>query len=169
MATTHTSYYERVRRELNLALCVQNFPCQNVERHNKPEVEFQDSPELVLPPVEVARNDNERVLIERSINSARVSVKVKQADELEEILCRQFMRFLTQRAEAFKVLRRVPVPGYDVSFLVTHEHVEDMRKPKLVDFIVRLLEDVDRAMSEQKLSVSSRGRVVAADFLKSFV
>ena len=169
LATTHTSYYERVRRELNLALCVQNFPCQNVERHNKPEVEFQDSPELVLPPVEVARNDNERVLIERSINSARVSVKVKQADELEEILCRQFMRFLTQRAEAFKVLRRVPVPGYDVSFLVTHEHVEDMRKPKLVDFIVRLLEDVDREMSEQKLSVSSRGRVVAADFLKSFV
>ena len=169
MATTHKSYYERVRRELNLALCVQNFPCQNVERHNKPEVEFQDSPELVLPPVEVARNDNERVLIERSINSARVSVKVKQADELEEILCRQFMRFLTQRAEAFKVLRRVPVPGYDVSFLVTHEHVEDMRKPKLVDFIVRLLEDVDREMSEQKLSVSSRGRVVAADFLKSFV
>ena len=169
MATTHTSYYERVRRELNLALCVQNFPCQNVERHNKPEVEFQDSPELVLPPVEVTRNDNERVLIERSVNSARVSVKVKQADELEEILCRQFMRFLTQRAEAFKVLRRVPVPGYDVSFLVTHEHVEDMRKPKLVDFIVRLLEDVDREMSEQKLSVSSRGRVVAADFLKSFV
>ena len=169
MATTHKSYYERVRRELNLALCVQNFPCQNVERHNKPEVEFQDSPELVLPPVEVARNDNERVLIERSINSARVSVKVKQADELEEILCRQFMRFLTQRAEAFKVLRRVPVPGYDVSFLVTHEHVEDMLKPKLVDFIVQLLEDVDREISEQKLSVSSRGRVVAADFLKSFV
>ena len=169
MATTHTSYYERVRRELNLALCVQNFPCQNVERHNKPEVEFQDSPELVLPPVEVARNDNERVLIERSINSARVSVKVKQADELEEILCRQFMRFLTQRAEAFKVLRRVPVPGYDVSFLVTHEHVEDMLKPKLVDFIVQLREDVAREISEQKLSVSSRGRVVAADFLKSFV
>jgi actin related protein 2/3 complex subunit 4 len=168
MATTHKSYYERVRRELNLALCVQNFPCQNVERHNKPEVEFQDSPELVLPPVEVTRNDNERVLIERSINSARVSVKVKQADELEEILCRQFTRFLTQRAEAFKVLRRVPVPGYDVSFLVTHEHVEDMLKPKLVDFIVQLLEDVDREISEQKLSVSSRGRVVAADFLKSF-
>ena len=168
MATTHKSYYERVRRELNLALCVQNFPCQNVERHNKPEVEFQDSPELVLPPVEVTRNDNERVLIERSVNSARVSVKVKQADELEEILCRQFMRFLTQRAEAFKVLRRVPVPGYDVSFLVTHEHVEDMLKPKLVDFIVQLLEDVDGEISEQKLSVSSRGRVVAADFLKSF-
>lgn len=47
-----------------------------------------------------------------------VSVKVKQADELEEILCRQFMRFLTQRAESFKVLRRVPLEGYDISFLV---------------------------------------------------
>ena len=151
-----------------MALCVRNFPCQNVERHNKPEVEFQDSPELVLPPVLVERNENERCLVEASINSARISVKVKQADELEQILCRSFMRFLTQRAEAFRVLRRKPVDGYDVSFLVTHDHVEDMLAAKLVDFIVQFMEDIDREISEQKLSVSSRGRVVAADFLKQF-
>jgi hypothetical protein len=29
--------------------------------------------------------------------------------------------------------------------------------------------DIDREISEQKLSVSSRGRVVATDFLKQFV
>lgn len=79
----------------------------------------RDSPELILPPVTIERNENERCLVESSINSARISVKVKQADELEEILCRQFMRFLTQRAEAFKVLRRVPVVG-----VTTHDAIK---------------------------------------------
>ena len=66
----------------------------------------------------ICRNENERCLIETSINSVRISVKVKQADELEEILSRMFLRFFTQRAEAFRVLRRKPVEGYDISFLV---------------------------------------------------
>ena len=79
------------------------------------------------------------------------------------------MRFLAQRADSFKVLRRVPVDGYDISFLVTHDHTEDMLKNKLIDFIVQWMEDVDKEISEQKLSVSSRGRVVATDFLKQFV
>ena len=52
---------------------------------------------------------------------------------------------------------------------MTHEHVEDMLKNKLIDFIVQWMEDVDKEISEQKLSVSSRGRVVATDFLKQFV
>jgi actin related protein 2/3 complex subunit 4 len=46
---------------------------------------------------------------------------------------------------------------------------KDMLKNKLIDFIVQWMEDVDKEISEQKLSVSSRGRVVAADFLKQFV
>jgi len=40
------------------------------------------------------------------------------------------------RAEAFVILRRVPVQGYDISFLVTNRNVEDMYKHKLVDFII---------------------------------
>lgn len=42
--------------------------------------------------------------------------------------------------ESFKVLRRKPMEGYDISFLVTHEHVEDMLKNKLIDFIVQFME-----------------------------
>ena len=41
MATSKQPYYDQVRKALNLALCIQNFPCQMVERHNKPEIEFQ--------------------------------------------------------------------------------------------------------------------------------
>jgi actin related protein 2/3 complex subunit 4 len=65
--------------------------------------------ELLMNPLVVSRNKNERVLIETAINSVRISIKVKQADEMEEILCNKFMRFLCQRAEQFVILRRKPV------------------------------------------------------------
>ena len=58
------------------------------------------------------------VLIEPSVNSVRMSVCIKQADEIEEILTRKFTRFLMQRAEQFVILRRKAVTGYDISFLV---------------------------------------------------
>lgn len=48
-------------------------------------------------------------MIEPSINSVRISIKIKQADEIEHILVHKFTRFLTQRAEAFFILRRKPV------------------------------------------------------------
>ena len=119
--------------------------------------------------MKITRNENEHVLIEGSINSCRISIKVKQVDELEEILTRKLLRFLMQRAEEFKVLRRVPVPGYDISFLITHVHVEEMYKHKLVDFIITFMEEIDKEVSELKLAVNTRGRVVATDFLKGFV
>jgi actin related protein 2/3 complex subunit 4 len=58
----------------------------------------------------VSRNQEERVLVEPSVNSVRVSIRIKQADEIEHILVHKFTRFLTQRAEAFFILRRKPVP-----------------------------------------------------------
>lgn len=48
-------------------------------------------------------------MIEPSINSVRISIKIKQADEIENILVHKFTRFLTQRAEAFFILRRKPI------------------------------------------------------------
>lgn len=67
------------------------------------------SKELLLTPVVISRNEKEKVLIETSINSVRISIAVKQADEIERILCHKFMRFMMMRAENFIVLRRKPV------------------------------------------------------------
>lgn len=98
-------------------MCLENFASQNVERHNKPEVEaryFDEltrfSTEALLTPVTISRNENEQVLIEGSINSLRISIKIKQADDIERILCHKFTRFLMMRAENFVILRRKPVP-----------------------------------------------------------
>lgn len=98
-----------MRSSLTAALCLSNFASQTAERHNVPEVEARTSPEVLLTPLTVARNENERVLIEPSVNSVRISLKIKQADEIENILVHKFTRFLEQRAESFFILRRKPI------------------------------------------------------------
>ena len=65
--------------------------------------------ELLLTPVVISRTKGERVRIEGSINALRVSIAIKQADEIEKILCKKLMRFMMMRAENFFVLRRKPI------------------------------------------------------------
>ena len=122
----------------------------------------------MLTPVVISRNENEKVLVEGSINSLRVSIKIKQADEIERLLCHKFTRFMMLRAENFVVLRRKAVQGYDISFLITNFHTEQMYKHKLVDFIIQFMEDVDKEISEMRLSLNARARIVAETYLLQF-
>ncbi|THC92126.1 hypothetical protein EYZ11_008421 [Aspergillus tanneri] len=138
-------YLQCVRSSLTAALAISNFASQTSERHNVPEIEAQSSPELLLNPLTVSRNENERVLIEPSVNSVRVSIRIKQADEIEHIL------------------------GYDISFLITNFHTEAMLKHKLVDFIIQFMEEVDKEISEMKLFLNARARFVAESFLTPLV
>jgi actin related protein 2/3 complex subunit 4 len=74
-----------------------------------------------------------------------------------------------QRAEQFVILRRKPVEGYSISFLITHKHLEMMWKHKLIDFIIEFMETVDKEISEMKINISARARHVARQFLTEFV
>lgn len=113
-------YLQCVRSSLTAALSLSNFASQASERHNVPEIEAATSPELLLNPLTIARNENEKVLIEPSVNSVRVSIRIKQADEIEHVLVHKFTRFLTQRAESFFILRRKPVKVRDQSDLLQY-------------------------------------------------
>lgn len=126
------------------------------------------SKELLLAPLVIARSEAEKCLIESSINSVRVSIKIKQSDEIERVLVDRFARFLSQRADDFVILRRAPIKGYDLSFLITNFHTEEMKKAALVDFIIQFMEDVNSEISALKLAVNSRARIVASTFLKQF-
>ncbi len=80
------------------------------------------------------------------------------------------MRFLTQRAEQFFILRRKAIsPEYDISFLITNKHTETMFRHKLIDFVIQFMEDIDKEISEMKLSVSARARISAQAFLKELI
>ena len=80
------------------------------------------------------------------------------------------MTFLTQSiyAEAFSILRRKPIPGFDLSLVVTAKHCQTFGRQHLVDFICHFMEDIVSSCG-LKMLVTSRGRAVAADFLQSFV
>ena len=82
-------------------MCLENFSSQKVERHNKPEIEVKESTELLLNPVIISRNEKEKVFIEPSINSIRVSIAIKQADEIEKLLCHKFTGFMMRRQGSY--------------------------------------------------------------------
>ena len=51
---------------------------------------------------------------------------------------------------------------------ITNSHMASLDKGKLISFIIQFMEDIDKELSSLKLSVNTRGRVVAHDFLKQF-
>lgn len=195
MSATLRPYLSAVKRTLEASICLVNFNSQTVERHNKPEVEVRTNKELLLNPVIISRNEKERVLIEASINSVRISISIKQADEIERILVHKFTRFLMMRADNFVILRRKPVTsegqgkqpdgknylnnnndanmsdpatGYDISFLITNFHTESMYRYKIIDFIIHFMEEIDKEINEMKLAINARARITAEEFLKKF-
>uniref|UniRef100_K7F480 Actin-related protein 2/3 complex subunit 4 n=1 Tax=Pelodiscus sinensis TaxID=13735 RepID=K7F480_PELSI len=157
-------YLNAVRATLQAALCLENFSSQVVERHNKPEVEVRSSKQL---PSNLDPSQQASPSLCPFLQSVPVTRGILQADEIEKILCHKFMRFMMMRAENFFILRRKPVEGYDISFLITNFHTEQMYKHKLVDFVIHFMEEIDKEISEMKLSVNARARIVAEEFLKN--
>ena len=57
--------------------------------------------------------------------------------------------------------------GYTISFLITNTHLETMLKHKLIDFIIQFMEDIDREISDLKIGINARSRIVATSFLEA--
>mmetsp|Transcript_6911 Transcript_6911/g.9677 ORF Transcript_6911/g.9677 Transcript_6911/m.9677 type:complete len:172 (-) Transcript_6911:273-788(-) len=169
MSTTYRPYLNTVKSTLDAALCLKPFPSMLVERHNnKPEIEVRGNKEILLNPIVIARTEQEKCLIEGSINSVRISFAIKQADEIERILTKKFTAFLMQRSESFVIMRRKAIEGYDISFLITNKHLEKMWKAKLIDFIIAFMEDVNKEISAMRIALNARARIIAEEFLKDF-
>jgi hypothetical protein len=81
---------------------------------------FRSSKDTVLTPITISRNEQERVLIETSINSVRINIQIRQSDYIEQLICRKFMRFLMQRAEPFLILRRKPLPVMILTIIINN-------------------------------------------------
>ena len=186
--STREHHYARIREALTDALSKIEIPTDDdddddVEKKRTcaiptPFVEFQDQfPDELYPEVRIERaigagmsnkttgdcgSGSEVVLIESSKNSFRLSVKLKHSDELDAILTKQLSRFMHQRAEQFSIVRKKAINDeFDLSFLVTKKHKKQFVNSSLVAFMVDFLKSVDGEISEQKISVSSRGRAVA--------
>lgn len=168
MATAYIPYYDAIKRTLHAAINVGNYPSRVVERHNKPEVEVGANDELLLNPLLICRSDQERTLIESSVNSVRVSICFQKSDALAELIANKYVGFLEQRADRFLILRKKPVKGYDISFLISHEEAETMHKNKIIDFIIQFIADIDSDVTNMKLATNQRARRAALDYFQSF-
>ncbi|GFH18882.1 actin-related protein 2/3 complex subunit 4 [Haematococcus lacustris] len=75
---------------------------------------------------------------------------------------------LVQRADALRIIRRVPMPGYDVSFLITAQHLAGPgARQQLVDWLVGFVMECDAEINGLKLDINARGRAVATSLLRS--
>jgi actin related protein 2/3 complex, subunit 4 len=141
-------YVGAISAVLDQALCLRSFSSELSEKTFKPEVEMagfnRSTRPLVGRPVHLARSKKECCLIESSINSVRVSFVIKKNDETDAHVVSKFCTFMGARADKFEVVRRVPVEGFDISFLITSEHLERYEKGRLVGFIVDFISNVEK-------------------------
>ena len=103
-----------------------------VERHNKPEVEVRESPELLLNPVTISRNEKEKVFIEPSINSIRMSIAIKQ------VRLRYHISLLKQN-----YLVKIFILEYifDYFILIQADEIEKLLCHKFTSFMMRRAEN----------------------------
>jgi actin related protein 2/3 complex subunit 4 len=118
----------------------------------------------------------ESCLIESTRNSVRVSFLFKaqanaqakaNADPLEASILFQWMRLLMVQ-ENHPLLRKNPVKGYSVSFLVTNRHLAIHGRETVEDSILDFCASIDKECSDVKLQVNAQARYVTSEFLKAF-
>jgi actin related protein 2/3 complex subunit 4 len=168
MAESLKPFLAILRDTLDYALDLRNFPSQIYEKINRPQVEVQESLELLNNPVVICRNEDEKIEIEPAINSVRINIAIKKHADLEELLVDIYTKYLMNRADKLNILRKKPKDGFDVSFLVTNYHLESYKKEDLIDYIVEFVQDLTKEITEMKLIVNSQSRLVTTYLMEQF-
>ncbi|KDD74755.1 ARP2/3 complex 20 kDa subunit (ARPC4) protein, partial [Helicosporidium sp. ATCC 50920] len=131
-------YLTALEPAIRTSLCLQPFPSQYVERHDRPVIECEpESSHLRSPPITIRRSEQEACLIEPSINSTRISFRFKTTDSLERYILDSYRRFMLRRAEDLEILRRIAILDYDVTFLITYGHLTRYSADGLTAFIIQ--------------------------------
>lgn len=156
---TH-SYQEKIQEALDEAL--------NLRRYKeKPQVEIVSSPSYIKEPIIVSKSENEKSLIERSINSVRISYlfpfETKQ-ESIDKLVGNMLTKFLM----CIPIFRRVAIEGYSISFLITFNHVEAYGKEKLIKFLEQFLKNIEKDINSFKLDLNAQARAIASDCMKLF-
>ena len=167
MAETFKPYLCIIRDTLDFALDIRNMPSQIYEKLNRPQVEVRESDEMLMKPIIICRNEEEKIEIEPSINSVRINVVVKKHANLEELLMNIYSKFLMNRADRLNIFKKKPKDGYDVSFLITNYHLETYKKEEIIDLLVEFIQDLEKEINEMKLIVNSQFRVSSTHFMEN--
>lgn len=154
---TKDGYIDTIASELYSSFCVRDFPCQDVERRNKPEIEFGQCKELLLEPhVIKLKSPPEQCLVEPSINSTRISFLFNRGDEMDDLVALALLKFLGMKADHHLLLRRTPVDSYDVSFLVTSELLQQYGPVKIMLSTLKFASSVPEFLADLKSKAKTR-------------
>ncbi len=156
-----------IRDTLDFALNLRNFPSQIYEKINRPQVEVKENPEVVIKPIVICKNEEEKIEIEPSINSVLISLVIKKHAELEELLMGIYSNYLMNRADKMEIFRKKAKDGYDISFLVTNYHIEVYKKEDIIDYIVEFVSELEKKIIEMKLIVNSQCRAATNNFMEN--
>jgi actin related protein 2/3 complex subunit 4 len=156
-----------IRDTLDFALNLRNFPSQIYEKINRPQVEVKENLEVVIKPIIICKNEEEKIEIEPSINSVLISIVIKKHAELEELLMKIYSNYIMNRADKMEIYRKKAKDGYDISFLVTNYHLEVYKKEDIIDYIVEFVSDLEKKIIEMKLIVNSQCRAATNNFMEN--
>jgi actin related protein 2/3 complex subunit 4 len=106
----------------------------------------------------------DQVLVEQSINSARVSFRFHSADAEGAALLSSMLRFIMHRADELGIVRRVPLPGWHLTLLITSSCLERVSREQLIQVILEMYSGMQAEVNAMRLSLRSRARAVAASF-----
>lgn len=159
------NYLTEISQVLDAVLNLRPCPSQLVERQIHPEVEFRDNARLLLDPILIARNEQEKCLIEGSVNTVRISITIKKGQEIDWLLTDMLERFMSLRADKFDVLRKQPAhKGYDFSFLISDDHLTKYKKEELINFILEFIMGIEKEMNELRLAINNSARFATVYF-----
>jgi actin related protein 2/3 complex subunit 4 len=165
MVDSTKPYLNIIRETLDYALNLRDMPSLVYEKINRPQIEVEESKELLMKPVVISKSENEKVEIEASINSVRINLTFNKAD-IEELLMGIYCKFLMNRTDKLDLLRKIPKPGYNISLLVTNTHLENYKKEDIIDFILDFISTVDNDIIAMRMIVNSQLRMASNYFLE---
>lgn len=84
---------------------------------------------------------------------------------MEQYIAKKFVTFMERRADQFSILRRVPVEGYDISFLITFAHVQQLGKQRIIDFVCNFIGTIDRELNYIKISITERASGIMQEWI----
>ena len=120
----------------------------------------------MLKPFVLAKNDREMTYIETSVNSIWISVKIKKTIGTGVLLTHLMERFIALRADKFNIIRKKPAhEGYDFSFLITENHLEELKKEEIINFIISFIVGIEKDISDIKSLIGTRSKLAASYFL----
>ncbi|GAX76159.1 hypothetical protein CEUSTIGMA_g3603.t1 [Chlamydomonas eustigma] len=137
--------------------------------HSLPEVEVHELPHQPQTSEIIdcsCGGIKQNCLLEMSVNSVRMSFLFSHTPDFQSTLRKMLLRHMMQRADDLDILRRVPVQGYDISFLITAQHSKRLGADRLANFLLSFSGAVSASVTDMEKAIQLEGTASATDFLR---